>query len=71
MPGMPSTPFAVEIGASLESILRRRPIGGTAYSCQPSVPSTISPTLQSGCSDATIWPTPPAVIVSPIWMFGA
>ena len=45
MPGMPSTPLAVEIGASEESILRMAGLGPMPYSCQPSRSSTMSPIL--------------------------
>ena len=45
MPGMPSTPLAVEIGAIDGSILRSAGPGAMAYSCQPSRSSTMSPTL--------------------------
>ena len=51
MPGMPSTPLAVEIGA----IERRRHRFGPppiAYSCQPSRSSTMSPTLKPGLWEA-------------------
>ena len=65
MPGMPSTPLAVEIGASDGSTLRIVAAPPIAYSCQPSRSSTMSPTAKRGLFDFTTSPTMPPVITSP------
>ncbi len=65
MPGMPSTPLAVEIGANDGSTFRSAVPGPTAYSCQPRLPSTVSPTLKPECCEVTTSPTTPPVITSP------
>ena len=66
MPGMPSTPLAVEIGAIAGSTVRRLGPPAMAYSCQPSRSSTMSPTLKLGLCEATTSPTVPPVITSPM-----
>ena len=66
MPGIPSTPNAVEIGARAGSTFRSCPGLATAYSCQPSEPSTMSPTATSGVRDSATRPTTPPVITPPI-----
>jgi hypothetical protein len=66
IPGMPRMPSAVEIGASAGSTGRSAAASATAYSCQPSMPSTMSPAARSGLSLRTTWPTTPPTITSPI-----
>src|SRR5437660_10416793 len=65
MPGMPSTPSAVESGARLGSSLRRPEPSETAYSCQPARASTTSPTAKSLWRDASTRLTVPPSITSP------
>ena len=62
---MPRTPSAVEIGAAAGSIFRTPLPSDTAYSRQPSRPSTTSPTAKRECFDATTSPTVPPSITSP------
>ena len=62
---MPSTPRAVEMGAAAGSIFLTPLPPDTAYSRQPSRPSTTSPTAKRGWFDATTSPTTPPSITSP------
>ena len=65
MPGMPSTPTAVEIGAIFGSTLRRPLPSDSAYCCQPECASTMSPLAKPGLFDATTSATvPPSITPS-------
>ncbi len=66
MPGMPSTPSAVETGAAFGSSLRSPEPSETAYSCQPAMPSTMSPGAEPGWFERTTSLTVPPVITPPI-----
>jgi len=50
MPGIPSTPTAVETGASFGSTLRRSLPSESAWVCQPARDSTMSPLAKPGLS---------------------
>ena len=52
MPGMPSTPTAVETGASLGSILVSPLPSESAWVCQPARDSTMSPLAKPGLFEA-------------------
>ena len=65
VPGIPSTYNAVVIGAAPGSSLRSDLAGATAYSCHPSMPSTISSFATRGSFDSTTCPTTPPMITSP------
>jgi len=47
------------------SILAQQPSRRTAYSCHPSMPSTVSPAAWRGSFDSTTRPTTPPTITSP------
>ena len=66
MPGMPSTPSAVETGASAGSSLRRPLPFDTACVCQPVWPSTMSPGANRSLLDAITSLTVPPSITPPI-----
>jgi len=66
MPGMPSTPMAVEIGASLGSIFARPLPSDSACVCQPARASTMSPLAKPGLLEAITSLTVPASITPPI-----
>ena len=66
MPGMPSTPSAVETGASVGSILRRPLPSESAWVCQPARLSTMSPAAKPSRFDATTSLTVPPSITSPM-----
>ena len=66
MPGMPSTPSAVETGASAGSILRSPLPSETAWVCQPVRTSTMSPSAKPSRFDATTSLTVPPSITPPI-----
>ena len=66
MPGMPSTPTAVEIGASFGSTLRRSLPSESAYVCQPARDSTMSPLAKPGLLESITSPTMPPSITPPI-----
>ena len=53
MPGMPSTPSAVETGASAGSIFRTSLPSETAWVCQPFGLNTMSPAAKPSRFDAT------------------
>ena len=65
-PGMPSTPSAVEGGASFGSSGISALPGRTEKVCQPKPPSTQSPSLKRGSREAATWPTAPHSITPPI-----
>ena len=56
IPGMPSTPIAVEIGSDGSSFRRSVPFD-TPTSRQPSYPATKSPTANAALRDSTTWLT--------------
>ena len=66
MPGIPSTPSAVEGGAGPRGTWRRVAGLAAAYSCQPLKPSTRSPGLNPSACDSTTSLTVPPVITSPM-----
>ena len=57
--------LAEVIGAAAGSICRNNLPGATAYSCHPSMPSTVSPAAWRGSFDSTTRPTTPPTITSP------
>ncbi len=65
MPGMPSTPIAVEIGASFGSILFSPLPSEIACVCQPARESTMSPLAKFGLLEAATSQTVPASITPP------
>ncbi|MGX1077045.1 hypothetical protein AB7M45_007655 [Bradyrhizobium elkanii] len=65
MPGMPSTPTAVEIGAIFGSILARPLPSDSTCVCQPARDSTISPLAKAGLLDAITSLTVPPSITPP------
>jgi len=65
MPGMPSTPIAVEIGASFGSILARPLPSEIACVCQPARDNTMSPLAKAGLFEALTSLTVPASITPP------
>ncbi len=66
MPGIPSTPTAVETGASFGSTLRRSLPSESAWVCQPARDSTMSPLANAGLFEATTSLTVPPSITPPI-----
>ena len=64
MPGMPSTPSAVETGASFGSSLRSPEPSESACVCQPARLSTMSPLANLSLFEATTSLTVPASITS-------
>ncbi len=66
MPGMPSTPTAVETGPSFGSTLRRSLPPESACVCQPARESTMSPWAKSGLFEAITSDTVPPSITPPI-----
>ena len=69
-PGIPSTPSAVETGATDGSTgIRPRP-SESANSRQPSQLVTHDPSGTRSLRDATTWPTAPPLITSPTWNGG-
>src|ERR1022692_77940 len=64
-PGIPRTYNADEMGPAAGSIWRNDLPGAAAYSCQPSMPSTVSPAEWRGSFDSTTRPTTPPTITSP------
>src|SRR5882672_9199305 len=65
-PGMPHTPRYADSGTSLGSTTVKPSPWERAYICQPSEPTTWSPTLNFGLFDSTTWPTVPPTMTSPI-----
>ena len=62
MPGMPSTPTAVEIGAILGSIFASPWPAEIACVCQPARDSTMSPLANAGLLEAaTSLTVPPSI----------
>ena len=66
MPGMPSTPTAVEIGPSFGSTLRRSLPLDSACVCQPARDTTMSPFAKPGLFEAITSLTVPPSITPPI-----
>ena len=66
MPGMPSTPTAVEIGAIFGSIFPSPLPSEIAWVCQPAYDSTMSPLAKPGLFDAITSLTVPPSITPPI-----
>ena len=65
MPGMPSTPSAVDTGACFGSSLRSATPGATAWDCQPAEPCTTSPFARPGYFDSSTSPTVAPTITCP------
>ncbi len=66
MPGMPSTPTAVEIGASFGSILGSPLPSESACVCQPARARTMSPLAKAGLFEAITSLTVPPSMTQPI-----
>ena len=66
MPGMPSTPTAVETEPNFGSILRKPVPSDNAWVCQPARDSTISPLAKPGLFEAITSDTVPPSITPPI-----
>ncbi len=66
MPGMPSTPTAVETGPSFGSILVNALPSESACVCQPARDSTMSPLAKPGLLEAITSETVPPSITPPI-----
>ena len=66
MPGMPSTPTAVEIEPSFGSILFSPLPSDSAWVCQPARDSTMSPLAKAGLFEAITSLTVPPSITPPI-----
>ena len=66
MPGMPSTPTAVETGAIVGSIFARPLPSDSACVCQPARDSTMSPLLNAGLFDEITSLTVPPSMTPPI-----
>jgi hypothetical protein len=64
-PGIPSTPSAVDTGATAGSIGRRPDPSESAHSRQPRECTTQSPSACRGLRETAIRPTAPPVIASP------
>src|SRR3981189_1289256 len=64
-PGMPSTPRNADAGTRLVSILFNPAPLDRPYCCQPSMPTTLSPTANFGFFDSITSPTVPPIITSP------
>ena len=65
-PLMPSTPKESESGKSCSRTFRRMPCpSDSAYSCQPSMPMTASPSWYKGWREATTRPAAKLRITSP------
>src|SRR5260370_21905758 len=64
-PGIPRTYNEEEIGPAVGSTLRSDLAGAAAYSCHPSMPSTMSPATQRGSLVSSTRPTTPPTITSP------
>ena len=65
MPGMPSTPTAVETGAMVGSTFRNPVPSEIAWVCQPARDSTTSPLAKPGLLDAITSLTVPPSITPP------
>jgi len=68
-PGIPTAPRYADSGTCVVSTLRSPPgpsPATTAYSCQPPIPTTLSPATNAGERDSTTSPTVPPIITSPI-----
>src|SRR3989344_1189662 len=67
-PGMPTAPRECDSGTWVVSTLRSAPGWSaltTLYSCQPPMPTTLSPTAYLGCLLSATSPTVPPIMTSP------
>src|SRR5689334_12108889 len=63
-PGMPTEPRYADSGTCVASTLAMPLPSDVPYSCQPSMPTTLSPAANDGCFDSTTSPTVPPIITS-------
>jgi len=63
-PGMPTGPRYAESGTCVSSILRRFLPSDVPNSCQPNMPTTLSPGLKAAFFDSTTSPVVPPIITS-------